>query len=78
MVMRMNKQNFIIELQKQTNYTEEQCNIIENVLKKHKIIGRKNKEIIKEDLVQKLEITDEQADKLYNIYMELKMKEIFL
>lgn len=77
MVMRMNKQDFIIELQKQMNYTEEQCKIIENVLKKHKIIGRKNKEKIKDDLVQELEVTNEQADKLYNICMELRMKEIF-
>lgn len=76
MVKKMNNQEFIRKLEEKTNYNEEKCVIINNVLENHFIVGRKNKQKIKNDFVTQLAVTEEEANKLYNICMELIVKGI--
>ncbi len=63
--MKMNKTGFIKELQKELNYNEEKCIIINSVLEDHFIIGKNNKEKIINDLIEKLTITEEEAENIY-------------
>lgn len=64
-------------LQEKTNRSETECIIINDILNSHFIIGKNNKEKICEDFKEKLNLTDEQADDLYNKCMELIVKGIF-
>ena len=49
--------------------------IILDILGKHKIIGRKNKNLLKTEFMNELKITQKEADKIYNICMELILKD---
>lgn len=61
----MNKQLFIKELEKQTGYNEEECNLINSIIEDTFIIGKKNKEKMKEKFQTQLNITENKADELY-------------
>ncbi len=76
MVMKMNN-NILDKLKEKTSYSKEQCNILKNILEKHKIVGRKNKDKIIQDFMQELQIDRNEADELYNNCMEIRLKEIF-
>ena len=71
MVMIMNKRGFINKLKEKINYDEEKCIIINNVLEENFIIGKKNKVKITTQLEEKLNVTSEEAEKIYNIAMEI-------
>ena len=43
MIKKMNKEAFINELIKNTKYDEKTCVIINNILEKHFLVGRKNR-----------------------------------
>lgn len=60
-----------------TNRSEEECNIINDILNNHFIIGKNNKIKICEDFKNKLNINDEDADDLYNMCYEIIVKSIF-
>ncbi len=64
-------------LQEKTSRSETECIIINDILNSHFIIGKNNKEKICEDFKEKLSLTDEQADDLYNQCMEIIVKKIF-
>ena len=67
MVIAMNKSGFIKELEKQTNRNTKDCIVIADCMDDHFFIGKRNKEKIIADLIEKLEVTDEEADEIYNI-----------
>ena len=67
----MNKAEFISELQSRINYTQEQCVIINDVLEDHYVFRKKNKPKIIADLTDKLSISEEQADYVYEQAMEV-------
>ena len=46
----MNKSEFIKELSKQTKYDEEKCTLINSIIEDTFIIGKKNKEKMKEKM----------------------------
>ena len=75
MVMKMNKSKFIKRLQEETNYNEEKCISINNVLENHFIIGRKNKQKIIDDLIVK-SFTEDEAENIYDISMSIILLEI--
>lgn len=77
MVMKMNKKDIKNKLIEKTNYNEEQCDIINEIINKHFIIGKNNKEKIKEDFISNLKISEREADNLYNICAEIIMKGMF-
>lgn len=67
----MNKSDFIKELQSQTEYTSEQCAVINDVLEDHFIFRKKNKPAIVADLAEKLSVDDAEADKIYELCMSI-------
>ncbi len=75
--MEMNKDKIIKELLEKTRKSNEECDIILDILGKHKIIGRKNKNLLKTEFMNELKITEKEADKIYNICMELILKDFF-
>lgn len=67
----MNKAGFIKELQSRTDFTEEQCTVINSVLEDHFIFHKKNKPIVVADIAEKLSIDETQSDEVYEISMSI-------
>ena len=75
MVMKMNKSRFIKILQEETNYNEDRCILINNVLENHFIIDKENKKEIINDLILK-SFTEDEAENIYDISINIMMSEI--
>ena len=67
----MNKTDFIKELSKQTGYDEEKCTEINSILEDTFLIGKKNKEKMIEKFMQKLNIDENESNKIYEISMQI-------
>ena len=67
----MNKSGFIEKLQQETNYSEEQCILINDVLESHFIFRKKNKPKVVADLVEKLAVDEAEADRVYELCMTI-------
>lgn len=65
------------KLKELTNRSDEEVSIIDEILNSHFVIGHNNKERIKDALKEKLNISEEEADKLYNQCSEVIVKGIF-
>lgn len=65
------------KLKEVTNLSDEKVTIIDEILNNHFIIGKNNKEKIVADFKEKLNLTDEEADNLYNQCSEIIVKGIF-
>lgn len=76
MVMKMNKSDFIRELEEKLGYSEEKCIIINDVLESNFFISKKNKEKIITKLIEKLEIDEIEANKIYNTSVSIIASEI--
>lgn len=76
MVMKMNKTEFIKKLQEKLNYDEEKCVIINDILENTFLIGKKNKEIMINEFITKLEVTEIEANNIYETAMEILSKEV--
>ena len=74
--MKMNKNEFIKELSKQTGYDEEKCNLINIILEDTFIIGKKNKEKMIEKFESAFNFDEIEANKLYEIVMNIVGTEI--
>lgn len=72
-----NKEYMVDCLRKKTNKSETDCIIINDILNNHFIIGHNNKEKIKTGFISKLNISEKEADELYNICAEIIVKGIF-
>lgn len=67
----MNKQDFIRVLSEKTKLTTSDCEAINAILKQHPIIGKKNKEKIIADIIEKLSKSNEEAEQLYETSAEI-------
>lgn len=67
----MNKSDFIKELEDRTEYTAEQCVIINDVLENHFIFRKKNKPAVVADIAEKLSIGSDEADSVYELCMSI-------
>ena len=76
MVMRMNKTDFIKELSNKTGYNEDMCLQINNIIEDTFLIGKKNKEKMINDFKNKLNINEEEANKIYETAMNIISSEI--
>ncbi len=76
MVMRMNKNDFIKELSNKTGYNEDMCLQINNIIEDTFLIGKKNKEKMVNDFKNKLNINEEEANKIYETAMNIISSEI--
>ena len=72
----MNKNEFIKELSKQTGYSEEKCVIINNIIENYFIFGRKNKDKIIKDLQIKANLSEDDAENIYDITIKIITGEI--
>ena len=73
----MKLKNIKEKLKELTNKNDEEITIIDEILNNHFIVGKNNKEKIITDFKEKLKITDEEADTLYNQCSEIIVKGIF-
>lgn len=67
----MNKEKFIQELERVTGLDNNKCIIVNNILENHFIVGRKNKEKMILDMEEQLEITKEDAERIYESIMSI-------
>lgn len=65
------------KLKELTNRSDEEIVIIDEILNNHFVIGKNNKEKIIVDFKEKLKITEDEADNLYNQCSEIIIKGIF-
>ena len=76
MVIVMNKKEFINELIEKTGRTENECIIINSCIEENFIIGKKNKEKTISLIMDKLNVSCEEADDIYNIASSIISKGI--
>lgn len=76
MEKKMNKRIFVNELEKQTNYNNEQCMIIVNILEINFLVGKNNKDKTINELIKKLNISVEEARNIYNVSSNIIKSEI--
>lgn len=62
---KVNKKEFINILSKKTQITIKECEVINNILEKHFLIGNKNKEKNINDLQKELNYKEEKARQIY-------------
>lgn len=67
----MNKEKFIEKLENVTGLDNGKCTIINSILESHFIVGRNNKEKMISDITEKLEMTREEAEKIYESAMSI-------
>lgn len=67
----MNKTEFIKELTEKTGYDEEKCTLINSIIEDTFFVGVNNKEKMKAKLIEKMGVSEEEADKIYNSAMEI-------
>lgn len=67
----MNKEKFIEELERVTSLDNNKCTIINSILEDHFLLGKNNKEKITTDIKNKLNITSEEAEKIYESAMSI-------
>ena len=72
----MNKEKFIQQLLKRTNYTKNECEKINSILEQNFLMGKKNKEKILMSLIETLKINEEEADNIYNTSADILLEEI--
>ena len=71
MVRKMNKTKFIEKLQETLNIEENDAIIINDILENNNIIGKNNKQKIINDIMEKLEKTETEANKIYETTMQI-------
>ncbi len=76
MVITMNKKEFLNELSKQTNLTENETILVNDILEKNFFISKKNKDKIISELVIKLDISLDKAIEIYNTCKRIVSEEI--
>lgn len=67
----MNKKKFIEELESVTGLDKDKCVIVNDILESNFIVGKKNKEKIVSDLMEKLDLTTSEAEILYDSAMSI-------
>ena len=72
----MNKKEFLNELSKQTNLTENETILVNDILEKNFFISKKNKDKIISELVIKLDISLDKAIEIYNTCKRIVSEEI--
>ncbi len=76
MEMTMNKHKFIEELFLQLGYSQDTCNMINDILEKNFFISKKNKDKIIMDLKDALDIKEEEAKHIYHVAIKIIEEEI--
>ena len=72
----MNKSDLVNTLTKETTYDETTCEVINDIIEGHLIIGKNNKRKIKREITERLQVDNTEADNIYNKVMEILTREI--
>lgn len=72
----MNKSDFIKELKSKTDYTEQQCIVINGVLENHFVFRKKNKLKVVAELSERLSVDEAEADSIFEQAMAIIRAEI--
>ena len=72
----MNKNEFIEELLQRLNYSKEEVSKINNILEKNFFISKKSKEKITNELISTLNISLEEANRIYDTARSLLKEEV--
>ena len=78
-VKKINKKRFINELQDNTNLSYEECLIVNDILENNFIFNKKKKDKVINELILKLNISNDRANEIYDVIMQFissKIKEI--
>lgn len=67
----MNKEGFIKQLMEKTNYPQNECIIINDILERYFILGKNSKQKYIEDFMYELDLEDKEAENLYEICMDI-------
>lgn len=68
-VKKINKKSFINELQDNTNLSYEECLIVNDILEKNFIFNKKKKDKVINELILKLNISNDRANEIYDVIM---------
>ena len=71
MVKKMNKTYFLEQLKEETKLSEKNVLALSSILDDHFVFGKKNKDKIVSDIKEKLEVSNERAEEIYNITMSI-------
>lgn len=71
MVKKMNKTYFLEQLKEETKLSEKDVLALSSILDDHFVFGKKNKDKIVSDIKEKLEVSNERAEEIYNITMSI-------
>lgn len=77
-VKKINKKSFINQLQDNTNLSYEECLIVNDILENNFIFNKKKKDKVINELILKLNISNDRANEIYNEIMQFissKIKE---
>ena len=77
-VKKINKKRFINELQDNTNLSYEECLIVNDFLENNFIFNKKKKDKVINELILKLNISNDRANEIYDVIMQFissKIKE---
>ena len=75
---KINKKRFISELQDNTNLSYDECLIVNDILEKNFIFNKKKKDKVINELILKLNISNDRANEIYDVIMQFissKIKE---
>lgn len=72
----MKDKELMNELKNRINYNDKKMKIIKEILEEKMFIGRKNKNRIINNLIEKLNIDNEEANKIYNEFISVFMNRI--
>lgn len=76
MVKQMNKKDFINALSKGLSYSEEKCIIINDILEHNFFLSKSKKDIIVNELIVQLDISQNEAEHIYNISIKIIKDEV--
>lgn len=76
MVISMNKTEFIKQLASNLSYSEDKCILINDILESNFFISKKSKDKIINELLSKLNVSEEEADNIYNVSCQLLAEEV--
>lgn len=76
MVKKMNKKDFINSLSKEMSYPEEKCIIINDILEHNFFLSKSKKDIIVNELIVQLDISQNEAEHIYNISIKIIKDEV--
>ena len=72
----MNKEEFIKEFAKELNYEVNKCIVINDILEDNFFISKKSKYKIIDELVKQLNVSDEEASRIYDIAIDIVKREL--